>query len=111
MHGRAIWANGTRGWRRSNARRSSWPVVPEHRRWTAGKGGEPAAWADRLVAQVRAWRAELAAVAPWIGAVRSCDRQADDRLAHGERAQSWATIRTELLTPTSLAASTGRFDG
>ncbi len=51
------------------------------RRGRSVRSGEPAAWADRLVAQVRAWRAELAAVAPWIGAVRSCDHQADSARA------------------------------
>ena len=29
------------------------------------------AWAERLVGQIRAWRAELAAMAPWLG--RSCE--------------------------------------
>jgi cyclic beta-1,2-glucan synthetase len=73
-----------------------------------GKGGEPAAWIERLVTQVRGWRNELATVTPWIGAVRSCDRLADTRWTTKDARQNWATIRTELLTPASVAAFAGR---
>ena len=47
-----------------------WPIVSEHTTPARPQAnGEPVAWADRLLAQVRAWRSELATVAPWIGAV------------------------------------------
>ena len=75
------------------------------------KGGEQAAWADRLLAEVRAWRTELAAFAPWIGAVRSCDHQADTGGFNEEASQNWASIRTELLAPSGVAESAGRIDG
>ena len=77
----------------------------------ARRAARPAAWADRLVAEVRAWRAELSAVAPWIGAVRSLRHQAGRTTRREQESQSWATIRAELLTPTSLAATAGRIEG
>jgi len=78
---------------------------------SAMNGGEAAAWADRLVAEVRTWQAELSAVAPWIGAVRLFNGQAETHAPEGEKSHSWATIRAELLNPTSLATAAGRIEG
>ena len=95
---------------RTRGGRAGWSLRTGKRRRAGGKSGEAAAWADRLVAQVRAWRAELAAVAPWIGAVRACDGQADARPQESGTPELGGDPR-ELLTPTSLAAAAGRTEG
>ena len=83
----------------------------KHETGTPLKVGEPAAWAELLLAEVRAWRVELAAVAPWIDAVRSCDHQAEMGGFNDNARECWETIRTELLAPSGVAGVSGRIDG
>jgi cyclic beta-1,2-glucan synthetase len=78
---------------------------------SSGESDESTAWANRLVAEARAWRAELASVAPWIGTIAACDRVADQYWATEPARESWQSIRTELVTPTSVSGWAGRVEG
>jgi cyclic beta-1,2-glucan synthetase len=65
-------------------------------------------WADRLVDQVRAWRAELAVAAPWLGALRAWETHPEGHSATLPAGRSGSAIRTDLVAPASLAAITER---
>ncbi len=64
----------------------------------------PATWADRLVRQVGAWRAELAATAPWLGALRAFDRRGASAFRTESAHRRWGSLRQSLLLPASLLA-------
>jgi hypothetical protein len=73
-----------------------------------GEPGEPGAWAQRLVDQIKAWRGELAAIAPWVNELRACERLEDACWATEQAGKSWAAIRAELSSPASVAVTAGR---
>ncbi len=70
----------------------------------------PATWAERLLRQVRAWRAELATKAPWLEPVLAVDRWGAAPFSTGEAHQTWGSLRASLLAPSSLAAIAGSTD-
>jgi cyclic beta-1,2-glucan synthetase len=77
-----------------------------------GKPGEGEAWAQRLAAQVRERRAELAAFAPWLEPLRSWEGR-DGRGAWGfdEAAARWESLRAALVRPEGLAAVAEQAEG
>jgi hypothetical protein len=71
---------------------------------TASTAVVPATWADRLARQVGGWRAELAVMAPWLGALRSFDRRGAEAFRTEAARQRWDSLRKALLAPASLSA-------
>ncbi|MHB1561338.1 MAG: glucoamylase family protein, partial [Isosphaeraceae bacterium] len=61
----------------------------------------PTTWEDRLVEQVREWRADLASLAPWLDVLMAIPE--GPRFATDQAARRWATERQTLATPASLA--------
>ncbi len=57
------------------------------------------AWAKRLGGQVRARRAELAAVAPWLAPLRSWEEPIPPNWGSTDLAQRWAELRGQLVDP------------
>ena len=72
--------------------------------------GESAAWAERLLEQIKAWRGELAAIAPWVAELRACEVQEGICRATEQAGKAWTAIRAELLSPVSVTVSAGRTD-
>ena len=70
----------------------------------------PATWAERLLRQVGAWRAELAATGPWLEAVLALDRRGVASFRTEESQQLWSSLRARLLAPSSLASVAGSVD-
>jgi cyclic beta-1,2-glucan synthetase len=72
--------------------------------------GDSEDWAKRLVEEIRAWRAELAAITPWVSELRACERFESGSPGLAQVSQRWAAIRAELLDPTSLTVVARRSD-
>jgi cyclic beta-1,2-glucan synthetase len=67
-------------------------------------------WANRLVEQASAWRAELQALAPWLGTLREQESRGGPRFRTADAAQRWSSIRAELVAAVSLSAIVERAD-
>jgi cyclic beta-1,2-glucan synthetase len=88
-------------------------AVLDRARARAGRSGEPddsGAWAERLLDQIKAWRGELAEIAPWAAELQVCERLDDACRASEPARNRWAAIRAELLSPASLAVTADRTD-
>ena len=57
------------------------------------------AWARRLAGQVRARRAELAAVAPWLAPLRAWEEPAAPAWESDDDARRWGEVRSALVDP------------
>ncbi len=77
---------------------------------SGGERDDSKVWAEQLADQIRAWRGELRAIAPWASDLSACERMDAACLRSTPEGERWAAIRAELLTPTSLAENASKTD-